>query len=127
MNNPRQTPLEKLISDRRRIQQDCMVQEEKLNADFSYIQENAGPLLLSGLSALLFHSPKTSHQETTEKGQVSSSETMPVSLGISDYLSVAQSLLPVAWEVARPLLTAWGIRKAQTWIIRKLFGKKKKA
>ena len=50
MDNPQQTPLEKLISERRRIQQECMVQEQKLNADFSYIQENAGTLLLSGLS-----------------------------------------------------------------------------
>ena len=41
MNNPQQTPLEKLISDRRRIQQECTIQEQKLNADFSHIQENA--------------------------------------------------------------------------------------
>ena len=39
MNNPQQTPLEKLISDRRRIQQECTIQEQKLNADFSHIQE----------------------------------------------------------------------------------------
>ena len=52
MNNPQQTPLEKLISDRRRIQQECTIQEQKLNADFSHIQENAGTLLLSGVSAL---------------------------------------------------------------------------
>ena len=58
MNNPQQTPLEKLISDRRRIQQECTIQERKLNADFSYIQENAGTLLLSGVSALLFPNTK---------------------------------------------------------------------
>lgn len=33
MNNPQPTPLEKLISDRRRIQQECTIQEQKLNAD----------------------------------------------------------------------------------------------
>lgn len=59
MNNPQQTPLEKLISDRRRIQQECTIQEQKLNADFSHIQENAGTLLLSGVSALLFPNTKT--------------------------------------------------------------------
>ena len=59
MNNPQPTPLEKLISDRRRIQQECTIQEQKLNADFSYIQENAGTLLLSGVSALLFPNTKT--------------------------------------------------------------------
>ena len=41
MNN-RQTPLEKLISDKERIQRQCKRQEQKLNEDFSYIQENAG-------------------------------------------------------------------------------------
>ena len=39
MNN-RQTPLEKLISDKERIQRQCKRQEQKLNEDFSYIQEN---------------------------------------------------------------------------------------
>ena len=53
MNNPQPTPLEKLISDRRRIQQECTIQEQKLNADFSYIQENAGTLLLSGGTRLI--------------------------------------------------------------------------
>lgn len=58
MNN-RQTPLEKLISDKERIQRQCKRQEQKLNEDFSYIQENAGSLLLSGLSSLLFPSNKS--------------------------------------------------------------------
>ena len=64
MNNPQPTPLEKLISDRRRIQQECTIQEQKLNADFSYIQENAGTLLLSGVSALLFPNTKTKSKGT---------------------------------------------------------------
>ena len=38
MNN-QQTPLEKLISDKERIQRQCKRQEQKLNEDFSYIQE----------------------------------------------------------------------------------------
>ena len=64
MNNPQPTPLEKLISDRRRIQQECTIQEQKLNADFSHIQENAGTLLLSGVSALLFPNTKTKSKGT---------------------------------------------------------------
>ena len=54
MNN-QQTPLEKLISDKERIQRQCKRQEQKLNEDFSYIQENAGSLLLSGLSVSYTH------------------------------------------------------------------------
>ncbi len=44
------TPLEKLISDKERIRKQCVIQEQKLNDDFSYIQENAGSLLISGFT-----------------------------------------------------------------------------
>ena len=115
MNNPQPTPLEKLISDRRRIQQECTIQE----------QENAGTLLLSGVSALLFPNTKTKSKGTESNQPVHTSEVPSMSLGFADYLSVAQGLLPVAWDVARPLLTAWGIQKVQAWIIKKLFKKKK--
>lgn len=64
MNN-RQTPLEKLISDKERIQRQCKRQEQKLNEDFSYIQENAGSLLLSGLSSLLSRAISQRQKQTT--------------------------------------------------------------
>jgi hypothetical protein len=112
-------------TDRRRIQQECTIQEQKLNADFSHIQENAGTLLLSGVSALLFPNTKTKSKGTESNQPVHTSEVPSMSLGFADYLSVAQGLLPVAWDVARPLLTAWGIQKVQAWIIKKLFKKKK--
>ena len=73
MNN-QQTPLEKLISDKERIQRQCKRQEQKLNEDFSYIQENAGSLLLSGLSSLLFPSNKST-TKTNDKN------TAPVTAG----------------------------------------------
>ena len=60
MNN-QQTPLEKLISDRRRIQQECTIQEQKLNADFSHIQENAGTFVTFRVSPLSY-SPKHKNQ-----------------------------------------------------------------
>ena len=96
MDNPQQTPLEKLISERRRIQQECMVQEQKLNADFSYIQENAGTLLLSGLSTLLLPNTKAKSKETENSQPAQVSDVPSMSLGLADYLSVAQGLLPVA-------------------------------
>ncbi|EEC95823.1 hypothetical protein PRABACTJOHN_02808 [Parabacteroides johnsonii DSM 18315] len=96
-----------------------------MNADFSYIQENAGTLLLSGVSALLFPNTKAKSKGTESNRPAQTPEVPSMSLGFADYLSVAQGLLPVAWDVARPLLTAWGIQKVQTWIIKKLFKKKK--
>ena len=65
MNNPQQTPLEKLISDRRRIQQECTIQEQKLNADFSHIQENAGTFQVSPLSYSLTQKPNPKVRKAT--------------------------------------------------------------
>ena len=59
INNNPQTPLEKLISDKRRIKRQCIIQKQKLNDDFSYIQEHAGILLLSGVTSLLFPNSKS--------------------------------------------------------------------
>lgn len=124
--NNRLTPLEKLISDKQRLQQKCQKQAEKLNDDFSYIQENAGSLLMSGLSSLLFPSSKA-----TNKKEGASSKPSPqtgktsIALGTSDYLSIAKGMLPVIWDVAQPLIMSWGIKKAQKWLVG-LFTRKKK-
>ena len=116
------TPLEKLISDKERIRKQCVIQEQKLNDDFSYIQENAGSLLISGFTTLLFPNTKSKKTESTE----TATANQPVTpIGFSDYLSIAQGLLPVAWDVIRPFLLTWGIRKAQSWFTNLLFKKKK--
>lgn len=123
IQNKPQTPLEKLISDKKRIRRQCVLQEQKLNDDFSYIQENAGSLLLSGFTTLLFPNTKSKKTESTEA--IASPIQPAAPLGISDYLSIAQGLLPVAWDVAKPFLLTWGIRKAQSWFTNLLFKKKK--
>ena len=117
------TPLEKLISDKERIRKLCVIQEQKLNDDFSYIQENAGSLLISGFTTLLFPNTKSKKTESTETATTASQPETPI--GFSDYLSIAQGLLPVAWDVVRPFLLTWGIRKAQSWFTNLLFKKKK--
>ena len=58
MNQQQLTPREKLKAERLRLQQACLLQEQRLNEDFAYVQENAGSLLMSGLSMLLFPSNK---------------------------------------------------------------------
>lgn len=117
------TPLEKLISDKERIRKQCVIQEQKLNDDFSYIQENAGSLLISGFTTLLFPNSKSKKTESTETATTASQPVTPI--GFSDYLSIAQGLLPVAWDIVRPFLLTWGIRKAQSWFTNLLFKKKK--
>lgn len=117
------TALEKLISDKKRIRKQCALQEQKLNDDFSYIQENAGSLLLSGFTTLLFPNAKS---KKTESAEVAISPAQPATpIGFSDYLGIAQGLLPVAWDIAKPFLLTWGIKKAQHWFMNLLFKKKK--
>lgn len=126
MQNKPLTPLEKLTSDKERIRRQCVIQEQKLNDDFSYIQENAGSLLISGFTTLLFPNTKS---KKTDSADPTTSSASPIEAAIpisfSDYLSIAQGLLPVAWDVAKPFLLTWGIRKAQSWFTGLLFKKKK--
>lgn len=120
-----QTPLERLLSDKGRIQHQCKQQEEKLNADFTYIQENAADLLLSGLSSLLFHGGKSTPQTTQEESSAVQNASSPVTLELSDYLTMAKGMIPIAWDFVRPIIVSWGIGKAKRWIASRLFKRKK--
>lgn len=111
-NNNTLTPLEKLIFEREQITKQCRKQEEKLNGHVVYLQQNAGSLLLSGLSSLLF--PKTSAVPVKSATVQPSSGNQTMTLGISDYLSIAKEMMPVLWDVAKPLLVSWGVKKART-------------
>ena len=122
--NSQPTPLEKLISDKQRLSAKCKQQEQKLNEEFSYIQENAGSLLLSGLSAVLFSSPK--QKSAAKEGKDTPTTKEPsVSLSVSDYFSIAKGMIPVAWEVVQPIIMTWGLNKAKNWFFNHLFKKKK--
>lgn len=123
--NSLQTPLEKLISDKARIQQECRIRQQKINDDFSYIQENAGRLLLSGFSSLLFPGAKQTNKtnDTSSATAVSGSSAIP--MGLSEYVSLGKSMLPLVWDIAQPFIMTWGIKKAQKWLVNLLFKKKK--
>lgn len=125
-----QTPLEILQAEKVSLEKACQIQEQKINESFSYLQKNAGSVLLSGLSSLLFPGSKSSKGKTNETA--SSAETKPqpsatpsVSIGLSDYLLIAKNLMPVAWEIAQPFVMSWGIKKAKQMLAR-LFSSKKK-
>ncbi len=128
MSDNRQTPLEKLISDKKRVTEQSKRQEQKLNEDFSYIQENAGSLLLSGLSSLLFPSTRTSKKAdkiSDKNATPTQAGTQPATFGLSDYFSIAKGLMPIAWDIAQPLVMTWGIKKLRKWFLEFLFKKKK--
>lgn len=124
MNKP-QTPLEKLNSDKRKLLKVCTEQEHKLNDDFTYIQNNAGSLVLSGLSGLIFPNTKSKTQTTDTKTPAKTTGHTTSPLKVADYLTIGLGAVPLIWDFARPLVMSWGIKKANSWVIKKLFGRKK--
>jgi len=112
----KQTPLEILLADKEQIRQQCRQQEQKLDQAYAYAQEHVGSLLLSGLFSLLFSNAGESkkRKDVTSSRQLSVAKTPAVSLGLSDYLKVGQMMLPVIWDIAQPVIIAWGIRKIKT-------------
>jgi hypothetical protein len=124
----KQSPLEKLLADKEQIRQQCRLQEQKLNDNFSFLHENAGSLFLSGLSSWLFPGSGTANKN---KALPSSERSQAVhapasSPGFPDLLSVGKIFIPVLWDIAQPVIIAWGIRKARKIIGNALTGKKGK-
>lgn len=119
------TPLERLLHEKQRVTVECELRKIKLNADCAYIQAHAGSLLLSGLSSLLFlgGNKKQEAKATADRTETAAATTQP--LGWGDFLAIGKSLLPVAWEVAQPLIMTWGIKKVRKWFSRLLFPKKR--
>ena len=120
------TPIERLAAEKKEIESLCRLQEKKLNNDYVYIRENASGLLLSGLASLLFSSGniKKGGAKQTADASNNSSVEKNTSFSASDYLNIAKSLLPVAWEIAQPVIITWGINKAKSLLLG-LFTKKK--
>lgn len=118
MTHPQQTPIERLLADKQRIRQSCEACEKRIGASVSYIQENAGTLLLSGMSSLLF--PAKPGSKTANKKPVPAkvpAEGATTPLGLSDLLSAGKALLPVAWDIVQPIIVSWGIRTVKKNII----------
>lgn len=87
------TPLEKLLSDKASLGEQCRRQEQKLGDTFACIHEHPGRLLLSLLSGVLL--PASSK-------------------------SAGRALLPVVWHIARPVLIAWGTAQIRSLLLRRL-------
>ena len=125
--NKHLTPIEKLLADKIDLEEKCRKQEKKLNDDLTYIQNNAASLLLSGVSTLLFPPKNTKKNTTGKQTSITSGiekNTAKTPLSLSDYFVVAKNLIPVAWNIVQPMIIAWGIKKAKSYIIGVFTGKK---
>lgn len=125
MNNSKiQTPTEKLLAEKNRVKQLLQKQETTLNGHITYIQANAGSLLLTFVSSMLFSPSKKDGQAKTTNAEGENAGTASEPLSFADFLPLTKLMLPVAWDIARPILMAWGIKKAKVWAS-KLFTRKK--
>ena len=121
MNNRMQTPLERLIADKNRVKALCEEQGKVLNDDINYVQANVGKLLLSSLSSVLF--PTSAGKNKTSSDVVESSgDSFPISL--IEMLPLAKSLLPIAWDIVKPILISWGIKRVSNLVLQVLSKKK---
>ena len=99
-------------------------QEQKLNEDFSYIQENAGSLLLSGLSSLLFPSNKST-TKTNDKNTAPVTAGQPsIALGISDYLSIAKGMIHHRLGSRSTIYYDVGNQKSEKMVLKSLIQEK---
>jgi hypothetical protein len=113
MMSNRLTPLEELRREKETIRRECRDSEERLAEHWSYLSDNVGSLLFRSavntvLGAFGFGESKKKKQE-----EISTSNSL---------LSGLTAYYPVIWDIVRPLLWRYLIRK-----LKSLFsGKKKK-
>lgn len=125
--NKQLSPIERLFADKIDVREKCRIQEKKINADFVYIRDNAGGLLLSGMSSLLFPS-KDTNEKSAGKLSTGAHKHLDKStnnrFSAFDFLAITKSLLPLAWDILQPIAITWGLNKSKS-LIAKLFSRKK--
>ncbi|MDH6359137.1 hypothetical protein [Parabacteroides sp. PF5-9] len=123
----KQTPLERLKSNKTRVQVLAQIQENKLNANFHYLQQNSGRLILHGITAAILPGSKSAPTDKVTPDSPSfSSEIIDMTLGgVANYFTKGKHLWPLAMRVAQPFLLTMGIKGAKKLIGNLFAGKKK--
>lgn len=124
-----QTPLEKLLNRKEQLRLQSKLLEQTLGEDLGYIQKNMGSLALSTAKSMIFNSSKKKeeHRSLSERSasQAAVAGAEKKGIDLSEILSTTKEFLPIAWDVAKPFLITWGIRKAQL-LLGKAFSSKKR-
>lgn len=108
------SPLERLRADKNAIRIQCKENEIKLTENFTFIQANARLLIGEGILSLFW---KSDREDRFSKEK----------LGVNTSLLSKFSGAPLfVWQIIKPILLSWGVRKSKSWLLSKLFRKKKK-
>ncbi len=102
--NPR-SPYGRLLLEKQEVERLCELQEQQIAAEWQYVQNNAGRLLMSGFASVFFRGrPDGSGHESGGGGK---------------------KLMVLAWQLARPLLLRWAAGAG--WkLIRSMFVQKRR-
>ena len=119
------TPTERLISNKNRIKFECKVHEERLNENLQYLQKNSGKLIISGVTSAVFPGLKSSGKQMSRPSSLPSTLTDLALGGVSTYLTAGKGILPLAVNLAKPLLLTWGIKGAKK-LLKSIFTRKGK-
>lgn len=80
-------------------------------------------MLVSGLSSMLF--PKGKAAEKTPAADPDAPKTEgKKELSLAEYAAALPAMLPILWQVGKPILLSWGMKKAQRSIVNFFFKKK---
>jgi hypothetical protein len=105
----KQTPLEKLVLNRKHLEEQSCELEHKLSDTVVYAQGHSGRLLLSGVASLIASGTSAPFSKKEAGGS-----SFPFSL-----------VLSFVWNVAKPILISWGMGRAQSALIQWLLKSRK--
>jgi hypothetical protein len=100
------------------LQEQCRIREQKLNEDFSYFRENAGSILLFGLSQFIAPGRGTGKPRSVPPAKAGVAPSLSSVFNRVDMLSTTKVLGSVIWEIAQPLLVTWGINRIKQWLFK---------
>jgi len=120
-----QTPIERLISNKSRIKFESKVRENRMNDNFQYLQKNSGKLIVSGVTSAIFPGSKSSETRMSKPSSLPSTLADIALGGVSTYLTAGKGIIPMVFNVAKPLLITWGIKGAKK-LLKNIFKRKKK-
>jgi hypothetical protein len=125
MKQKQLTPIQILRLRKTEVETKCELVEKELSEDFEFVQDNALPILSRGISYMLFPKRRDNKQKlyASENKQTSS---VPATLDMDYFISLGKSLLPLAWDILKPIASMWAIKKVRSYVLKLISDDKQK-
>jgi hypothetical protein len=125
MKQKQLTPIQILRLRKTEVETKCELVEKELSEDFEFVQDNALPILSRGVSYVLFPKRRNNKPKlpASENRQTSPA---PATLDIDYFISLGKSLLPLAWDILKPIASMWAIKKVRSYVLKLISDDKQK-